>query len=201
METGYKTQLESLNGQLQGFNRQLQERTNHANQFYQHNKKLAEFARQLQGREKAVHDHYQGQLNEHVMRERQMNRKLQAELSQLKEQTEQYEVEKAIQLFESAMPHLVGDTERYDQAMDDYYRLMQGFLSANPQATDAGVQEIDEIIESRMMAKYPNRNPAPTKPREAETLASRPGGAGTSFCGTLATRATSSSDPPTPSSW
>ena len=178
LETGYKTQLQSLGGRLNQFNQRLNQRTQEANQFYQHNRKLAEFAQQLQGREKAVHNHYQGQLNEHIMRERQANRKLQHELKQLREQTEQYEVEKAVQLFESAMPHMVGD-ERYDQAMDDYYRLMQGFLSANPNATDNDIKEIDEIIESRMLTKYPNRNPKPSSPLQAETLASRPGGAGT----------------------
>ena len=178
LETGYKTQLQSLGGRLNQFNQQLNQRTQEANQFYTHNRKLAEFAQQLQGREKAVHNHYQGQLNEHVMRERQANRKLQRELSQLREQTEQYEVEKATQLFESVMPHMVGDA-KYDQAMDDYYRLMQGFLSANPNATDNDIKEIDEIIESRMLTKYPNRNPAASTPLQSETLASRPGGAGT----------------------
>ena len=180
LEGGYKAQLDSLNGKLQSFNQQLGQRTQEANQFYSHNKKLAEFARQLQGREKAVHDHYQGQLNEHVLRERQSNRQLQSELQQLRKQTEQYEAEKAVQLFESAMPHLVGD-QRYETAMDDYYRLMQGFLSANPNATDNDIKEIDEIIESRMMHKYPNQNPSASKPPAAETLASRPSGAGTSL--------------------
>lgn len=177
LETGYRTQLESLNGRLQGFHQQLQQRTNDANQFYQHNRKLAEFARQLQGREKAVHDHYQGQLNEHVMRERQQNRKLQTELTQLRQQTEQYEAEKAVELFESAMPHLVGD-ERYETAMTDYYRLMQGLLNANPQATEADIKEIDQIIESRMLVKYPNRNPQATNVPQAEMLASQPSGSG-----------------------
>jgi len=78
------------------------------------------------------------------------------------------------------MPHLVGD-QRYETAMDDYYRLMQGFLSANPSATDNDIREIDEIIESRMMHKYPNQNPSASKPPAAETLASRPSGAGTSL--------------------
>jgi chromosome segregation ATPase len=184
LEAGYKTQLESLNGRLQGFQQQLQQRTNDANQFYNHNRKLAEFARQLQGREKAVHDHYQGQLNEHVMRERQQNRKLQSELSQLRQLNEQYEAEKAVELFEQSVPHLKGD-ERYEAAMTDYYRLMQGLLNANPNATEADIKEMDAIIESRMLAKYPNRNPPATNVPQAETLASQPSGSGDSISSQL----------------
>lgn len=175
LEAGYKTQMQSFAGRLQEFQHNLNQRTQDANQFYQHNRKLAAFARQLQGREKAVHDHYQGQLNEHITMERRRNQQLQAELTQLRQQTQEYEAEKAVQLFETAMPHMVGDP-RYNDAMSDYYRLMQGLLAANPNATDDDIKEIDEIIEGRMRTKYPARNPTATSVPEAEMLASQPSG-------------------------